>query len=492
MIKKKPYVLATIIIICIVVFTANYFISNRVEDKINAALSKDFIADVDAYNVNLFNSSIVIQNIQLTSKNSKKDSIQARIKTAKANFSSIWNLINGDTLKISTVLIDYPKVSVYQSKQKDSTKANIKKPIQVAEFQVNNGSIAVTDTAGILKSSSKNFSITLENIHINNQKKTFEYSVKEMRFSQCYQTVSNTQELFMDDVLVTPKTIQVNNLHLKPLYSKQEYIKHIKYQRDWMNLNAKKVVLKDYDIDFHTDTKIFSAATISLDSVDFQLYRDKIKPRNFQFKPLYSRMLREANIDIIVDTLTAKHTAITYMEKLPKRDQYGQLLFDNMDILITDIDNTKAKTDTKIDVNCSFLGDASLHVDWAFDIQNENDQFTIQGTLGNLSASHINKFLTPNMNVKVQGTIASLFFNFYGNNTLAKGELSMKFDDFKVALLKENGEEKKKFLSAVANLFVHTKHEHEAKQIEVERVQYKSFFNYLWLCVEDGAIKSFL
>ena len=69
--------------------------------------------------------------------------------------------------------------------------------------------------------------------------------------------------------------------------------------------------------------------------------------------------------------------------------------------------------------------------------------------------------------------------------------MQMKYDEFKIKLIKKNGKTEKDLISAIANLFIKKNSNDDGKLFRegkdtVTRNQNKSFFNYLWLNVEAG------
>ncbi len=150
---------------------------------------------------------------------------------------------------------------------------------------------------------------------------------------------------------------------------------------------------------------------------------------------------------------------------------------------------------TDIDVQTQFMGETNLNVNWNFDISNKADVFSISGQMDRISSEGINQFMKPALNVKAEGGIRDMRFNFTGNNQNSTGDMKLVYKDFKVEVLQKDGEEENKFLSAIANLIVNndaTSAEKEQKNIKTKRTQNKSFWNYLWKNVRNGALKSFL
>jgi hypothetical protein len=107
----------------------------------------------------------------------------------------------------------------------------------------------------------------------------------------------------------------------------------------------------------------------------------------------------------------------------------------------------------------------------------------------------MNSFLRPALNIEVEGKISSMFFNFYGNDDNALGDTRLQYHDFKVEVLRKDGVRKNKVLSGLANLILSkdvSNKQMNQKNISATRDKTKSFWNFLWLCIRNGALKSFL
>jgi hypothetical protein len=81
-----------------------------------------------------------------------------------------------------------------------------------------------------------------------------------------------------------------------------------------------------------------------------------------------------------------------------------------------------------------------------------------------------------------------------GNIEHGKGTFAINYDHLKVDILKKDGKKENKIVSAVANLVVKNDTDGKLKQtnVEVDRIQHKSVFNFLWRFVEQGLKQSVL
>jgi len=135
-------------------------------------------------------------------------------------------------------------------------------------------------------------------------------------------------------------------------------------------------------------------------------------------------------------------------------------------------------------------------VDWSFDVNDKQDNFVFKADLGGLKADHLNQFMQPNLNLKLEGDLAKTMFTIDGNAVTSNVDLKTKYTNFDIILLKENGNEKNKLLSKIINIFV-SKDSKDAKDNfrnsntkTVERDQTKSIFNFVWKNAQAGLISA--
>ena len=101
----------------------------------------------------------------------------------------------------------------------------------------------------------------------------------------------------------------------------------------------------------------------------------------------------------------------------------------------------------------------------------------------------MNLFTVNTINLKSEGKIDDVYFNFEGNDFDATCKMNMDFKNFKVLLLKEKSKKERKFLNSFVNIFTKRADKEKDKKnntYTVERDQNKSFFNFVWLCLKKG------
>ena len=208
-------------------------------------------------------------------------------------------------------------------------------------------------------------------------------------------------------------------------------------------------------------------------------------------------MLRSLNVKLDIKHINIVEGKIVYQEKVNQDKTAGQLTFSDFNASLDHISNTKLnpkKTEIKID--CNFMQSTPLKVDWSFDVNDPNDGFVFKANLGDLQADHLNQFMQPNLNLKLEGNLMQTLFTIDGNATTSNVDLKTKYTNFDIILLKENGNEKNKILSKIINIFV-SKDSKDAKDNfrnsntkTVERDNTKSIFNFVWKNAQAGLISA--
>ena len=226
-----------------------------------------------------------------------------------------------------------------------------------------------------------------------------------------------------------------------------------------------------------------------------KLYRDKTIADDLNIKSMYSKKLRELPFDLSLHHLKITEGYISYAENVDTIDEAGELFFNDVNADLTNLTNRSNKGgNTAISTTSNFMGKAPMDLSIRFDVGNKNDVFLTSGQFKNFNAEIANTFFESNLNAKAEGIIEEVYFTFNGNNLKSKGDLKMKYKEFKFEILDKKNRVNK-LLSAIGNLFVNdgSKTDQDGYrygEIDVERDKTKSFFNYLWINVQDGLVST--
>ncbi|QLE01120.1 hypothetical protein HX109_05900 [Galbibacter sp. BG1] len=489
--KKKTLKILLIVagVLALLILAANiglaHFIKNKIENN-----SSDYSFQVGETSVNLISRKVSLSNIRITSE--KGDS--ARIKDIIVNDIFLGNLFHTDSLVIGSITLNEGEgfFTKRESKKKDDTSKKF--TLQIADVKIKNTRLQyITDTTkGPIEV--KKINLNLSNVRFNTvEKQKLTYENVLLDCEDITLPINDYLNFKIATLSADNSTIKTTKLGIKTLYSKEELQKHIKVQKDWIDLNIDSLNIKEYSKESSSKKSLFSSSTIDIYKGDLEIYKNKLLPEPTKYKPLYSKALRNLPFDLKIDTINIHNTQIKYVERVKNFNQPGSITFTQINSIIKNINTLEGSGKTNIDIQSKFMGDADFKLLWVFDINNKADYFTLHGNMKHLNADKINEFIKPNMNVETEGSIDSIVFDVYANENNANGTFMMTYEDFKISILKENQNVVNKFVTSIANVFVpKDKLKNKEVSIEIQRNKQKSFFNYFWLSVREGVKQTFL
>ncbi len=448
--------------------------------------------------------------------------ISRRIKFTRPEISFSGNTINAEEISINGIgLYQYlmnknirvndielksPVATFSKAKDTAGTSGNGKnfqQDIKVGSLSIENGEIRTVknDTSetplfALLES------FSLSDIVVNSEtierKIPFNYNFYGFKVDSVYMALDDQHDFSVGNLSSENGRINLERFRILPKYDKVEFQRHIPYEKDRFELLVESIQLDSLSWGFKSDSLQIQNPLMTIRGADLEIYRNKLVQDDPRNKTLYSEKIRNIPFKIDFDSIHVEQSKIVYEEKVKEDRPPGMVSFHEIKAGISNISNMgleASKSKTVIDANALFMGVTPLEVDWQFDISNEWESFTISGNFGTVPASAINEFVRPAMNVEVEGNIDYLAFSYSGNDDKAVGDVRIQYRDFKVVILQKGGEEKNSFWSAIANLFISNNAVNEDvvnQDLEVTRNKKKSFWNYAWLMIREGALASFL
>ncbi|MDO6471697.1 hypothetical protein [Maribacter sp. 1_MG-2023] len=302
------------------------------------------------------------------------------------------------------------------------------------------------------------------------------------------------EKLEMQSMVINNSTVDITDIVLSTVYSKAELSREFTYQRDYVHLSIPLIKVEDHNYLVSNDSLHVNLKELLLSQPKLEVYRDKSKLEDFRNKPLYGRLLQKLPFKVAIDSIFIKKGAIVYEENIPNNVKAGALSFENLDAVISNLSNKKNIEDpVQIQLNADLMGTGKFHLNWQFDVYDSRSTFLISGGLANFNTSSLNDFLVPNLRTQTTGTIDQLYFTISGDEYAAAGDIKMRYEDFKFQVLNKERNGVKKVLSFIGNLFINDgsktdENGYRFGDIETERIKNKSFFNYLWINLEDGLL----
>lgn len=410
--------------------------------------------------------------------------------------------------------IQFKQPDIYQQQTLQKTKVN---PQKKQKVQVFFDDLVQIDTLSIQKGSftstkgkehkialqAKEIQASIEKIHLDawTMENKIPVQYKGISFSSeaIQWDAGRFYNIKMEKIQGKNTTLTCHNFELIPKYDRKTMVRMFTYADDIFTVKTKAITLSNYSWGFDAqEVLFFKADHVQFDQINANIFRDKTPTFNMSIKPLFSKKLRDIPFTLALQKVDIVNSTLEYEEYDQKAVAPGKLTFGNFNAAIQNVYSGYKQTQlptTTLAIQANFMNAAPLQVNWSFNILNRQDDFRISGTIKNFPATAMQPFLQPYVKASTEGSLDLIKFNFTGNNKVATGTFGMNYKDLKVTLYRKNGEKKRKLLSKVGNWFIHKNSAGEFKEVEIKkvnRIEEKSFFNYLWLCILQGLKQTIL
>ena len=413
-----------------------------------------------------------VVNLQYTYKG--KDSIR-NVPTEDIYRELLRNL---DLIWIDTVLITDARVRTI-NKNTGKTMIDISN-IDLSLIDLKVDSISYKDSARYLFS--KQMNVNIAQISWPSPDKLYKYTAKNISLRS------------------SSRNLSVDRVSMLPALGENEFVNAIPTQQDRFNLSFNNIIFSGLDID-RLFNEYIEATTMTISNSTVKIYRDLARPRDKKNRvgQYPHQVLDDFPVRFNIHKVNVRNSFVEYKERSHITRQSGKVQFHNVDGVITNFTNDKKVKNKvmKAFVNSSFLNRTSLKTNWTFYLFDPQGRFDVSGAVGAIDGGSLNQLAEPMGPATIkQGQLNKLTFDMKGNNHSMNGNVTMLYNDLKVALLeKDKGEVEldKKFLgSLVANFVIKNSNPKDddddvrVEQVHLVRNTNRSLFNLCWKTIFKG------
>ena len=486
----------------------NIVVKIKVEKFFTNGLPEHIAASYGNLDVHLITGTMTFSDISVSLQDTSKKAKHTHVKTEKLIVEDFkyWDYLFNNQIHLEAIQISKPDITYYKHKYQpnqnttnSSTATN--KPLQrtvlIDKFSIDNAKITMyDDTADSTFLYVPDIMVTVSGLYFDNEtlQKRLPVTYKNYQAStdSIFIKVGAYEALKTGPLQLKNKKLTVDSIRLYTKYSIAKHTELLEKERDHFDVSVGSLSVNNIDFGFTDRQFFYKTSKIIFDKIDATIYRNKLVADDTREKPLYSKMLRELPIALTVDSLLINNSNVRYEEKVKADQPPGIIHFDNLNANIENVGNTyPEKQSTNMKITSTFMQSTPVNVDWTFDVQDTSDAFTFKADIGPLAAEQLNSFTKPNLRAALEGKVDQTFFSIYGTSNQSEIDMRIKYDHFKVDLLKEDGSSTKTLLSGLANLFLKSDSENDSEgftkgSATVQPDKTKSFFNYLWLNVRDA------
>ena len=517
----------------------NLFLEPYAEQKLTSefheSTQKAYVLDFDDINLSIIGTEISVKNISIYPDSTNPDSIH-QLKSSSTysrfhaeNFSirkiGILDMFFKNQLNIGGVELKNPQIFLVPDRTRqiaDSTSAGKSQSLNARiynsintyfnslaldKFEITGASLSIKETeTGTDHLMFRNGFLQLSDIIIDSasaQREQFfitdniEWSAQEVSWTLPDSLYSLKAHAFGGSSSV--QNVFVDSLRLVPLYPRYEFSKKVGNEIDRIDLMIERVLMQELNFDSLLYNRKLLAETVDIENAKMEIFHDKRLPGGItKVKPLPHLKFQKINFPIKIDTISVVNSYISYSEHKNNVSNPGTVTFEELEATLSDVSNfesdPKESDAITLEAKTKVMGSGLLNVHFSFPKNDTSGRHSIYGSLGSMSMKDLNPILENVGLVRVDdGFINSMKFSMVLDKREAKGSLTLNYQDLNIKILEADElkeGETKNLSSFIANTFVIKKSNTEEPlkkgNIEFERIEEKSVFNYWWKSLLSG------
>ena len=292
---------------------------------------------------------------------------------------------------------------------------------------------------------------------------------------------------------------RIFGIHVSPKFGAKQYYAHVDEMTSLYRIQADSLVSKGLDLMRELQYGSFHAGNISLFGALVEVHLDKsVKEGPFTRKPLPAEAILGIPVDLSVDTVRIVDGEAHYSERIGRQDDYGTISFTDIEAMLTGLNNLPQwkPADLHLRGSANLAGHGSAELDLRMPMNTAKGEVFIKASMDRLKATALNSMTDDLVKVEAtSGVIHRLHMTMTGDDQAAHGTVDMEYENLQLQL--NNSVQHAKFFSTLANMVVKGKNLRTAGNYRqgtfaVKRRQDRSVFNYIWLCLREGAMESVL
>lgn len=536
---KKRILLIIISIITILIiatyFSYDYWLERKLKYQFSEIISKDpnnlYTYSFTKLNIHLLEGSVDLYGVSIQPKENAFDSLismsngiryllSLSLDKIELNGFEIKKFLSTGKIYVNSLIISKPIFKYYFHPRKRKASSNLVlnnlfsdkfKEANIKDFLIHKALVKIIDFSKSGPAVTiQDLSVELKSAHLDSatlkQFTPIEYTDIQAKAAGVNINVAKDFELNSDSILfkVKEQTIELNRFQLNPKFSKKNFAKAYRVQKQWVALHLQKLIISQINFNEFVRTGAVDIGKMVLQIPNIALYKDKRKPLPpFKKKKLPASAINNIPWNIAIDSIAVNQGSISIEETSALTGKDSHLTINNLSALILNYTNDSVKQDESpqltIDASALVMNKAATQIEMKFNLNSLNDHFIANGNVGKVDAKVFNPVLEPIMGIKVtSGTINNLNFYINAMDTLSTGNLDIEYKNIKIEVQHTDtkaNKNKKGFISLAANTIIkrnnlRTQGNYRQGIINTKRVLEKDVWPYLWHSIQSGLVST--
>lgn len=351
----------------------------------------------------------------------------------------------------------------------------------------------VTEEISLIKNSTDdpigyqygNITLTLSNIELYSESGLYDMSLEHFQANK------------------SDSTIILEGFRMIPKYDRKAFSKNLEYQNDRFDVKIGKIEIAGIGIEQMLAGRDLRIASVKLDSVDADIYRDKNVGFNFnRYPPFYNESFMKIGIPLLIDSVRVSNSRILYGELAESREAAGEILLSDFNLSMDNLTNKKLDSNSALEMRAYIaarvMGEGPLKAELVLPLEGNMHDFECTGSVGAMNLSPLNGMLEPSINMSFRaGRLNRLTFHFTANDNRSKGWMEFLYSDLDVVLLKKDPGKEWGFVSFLANSMTLSNNPAPGKDLKIVEIGYdrdknKGIINYIWKTIQSGMVHTIM
>lgn len=491
------WTLSAVLLIFLLIVTADGIISSKAEKAINGAQMNGRKLSAGKVTYRILGGSLRIKDLKLEGNDSIPGSSIKKIIVKGIGLSDI----KGKNITLRSVTIDTPDITVYLKKREENKQKN-KRKISVNKLSVKNGNLNfhIPDAVDMSVLNASNLNLTAEGLSIDS---VFNgpSMIKMNMDSLSYLFSGEEYTLKAKNITADSRkgTFGTESIGLVSFYPKYEFAYHSRGHRDWITFSSGRTELHGLDYDRLFSDKAIITDSIYVEEGYVESYKNRKIPVPDRDKPMFQDMIHKIPIAVSAKVIQVSNFEARYDELAVNGITPGVITFDDINAKLSDFSNVPDSISfITINAEGMLMGSSRINVKYYLPKEEGDPRFMMYGEWEKGEIAPMNRMVEPLADIKVvSGYNDGMKFKVIGDNYESRTNLTFLYHDLEVAMMKNDLRDEKGFLTGIANLIIrHQNPDENGKTHEgeatTERNPYRSNFNYMWKSVFNGVKKTVL
>ncbi len=482
-----------------------------IRKKMQAALnerSKDYVVEIEKVNVFIITAGIKLQKIRISSKQDQESNkgINGEIVSIKIKGIKLAKAIFNKEIDIREATISNCSIKAKILFPEDSVPPMLSSMnVRIDKVVFDKTNLAIENTANAKAFSLKEGLLVVYDVRVEKQDTLspgifgqFDFEAKEL-LSVSPDSMYSFKAIGITYSAASNK-LEVHGFSVQPNYSNYNFTARNTYETVRIEALFTNVYTHDFPAMTYLKSGSFISSFIEIGEMNVNAFRDKRKEFRHVNKPEFQDMIYNYPGAISVDSIAMMSGNITYTVHAELANEPGRISFNEIHAKIYKITNDTVyktkKAFLELNGETLLMGKGRMTVELKAEIFDNQNTFSLIGTLSNLEVKELNPILEKNAFVyATSGKIDAMQFSFMANNAKANGKMTMLYHGLDLAVKNKHTDDttaiKERIISFIANRKVMDSNPIPGKDVREGIIDYdrdpeKFLFNYCFKSVLSG------